>query len=733
MNALALLAALLLRPQAVDHEFVYRATAEHSRVNLAGTFNDWNKDAWPMQADADGRTWRRKARLEPGKHLYKFVLDGETWITDPLAKRNEDDGGGNINSVLILLPKGYEEPAKVGDGKLTTSTLKHEQEAPYVNWDKGMLELQLKCRPDDAERVELWANGKLHRMREVARQEMAATYSAQVPWDRKADFQYLFTLWDKRAGINFGEGGPSMDREVVPFRLLAKEFRPITVPGWVETTVLYQIFPDRFENGSKANDPENVVAWDAEPKYFNFFGGDLAGVAKRLPYLKALGIGAIYFNPIFASPNNHGYETIDYHKIEPRFGTNAEFAQLTRTLDQNRIRVILDGVFNHSATTFEPFQDLVRNGPDSKYKEWFYPKSFPIEVRENPPYEAWYGFPSMPKVNLLHPEAAAYMLRVPKFWHERATVAGWRLDVANEVPMPFWREFRKAVKSLGQDKWILGEHWGDSSPWLKGDQWDASMNYPWRDAVLQYVASGTITGQEFLRRLMANYRMYVPQVSRNQMNPLGTHDTPRFRTLCGGDAKLAMLGASIQFASVGVPSIYYGDELGMEGGRDPDNRRGMRWDLATDKNPFLTHYRKLVQARRQSRALQSGEPVPLMAQGKAMAFARVLGGEVAVLAANRSDQAVQLTLPLKGKLTISPALVRQGWEDVLGGGHVKLTPSGTALIRLEPKSAALLVPGPRSQALLGGAPDLRSWRGPNLRGTFALIPCLDRRQHATEA
>ncbi len=712
MTALLALAIGLGTFDGVAREFVYRAEKVHQRVHLAGSFNGWNKDAWPMKADADGRTWRFTATLEPGKHLYKYVLDGDTWITDPAAKSNENDGGGNINSVLILLPRGYEKPARIGDGAITTSTFKHEQDPPYVNWDQGVLEIQVRCRPNDAERVELWASGKLTKMKLVSDDGFYARYSAKVPWDRTRDFDYLFALWDKKAGANLGHDGVDRDGAVVPFRLSAKEYRPIQVPNWVERTVFYQIFPDRFENGDPGNDPSDVAPWDAEPTYRNILGGDFAGVLKRLPHLKSLGIGAIYFNPIFQSPINHRYETSDYLRVDRYLGTNDEFAAMTRQLKSSGIRVVLDGVFNHSAVDFPPFKDLREKGAESEFKDWFYVKSFPVEVRENPPYEAWFGFPSMPKVNLGNPEAAAYMLKVPGFWNERAEIAGWRLDVANEVPMAYWREFRKTVKALRPDAWICGEVWTDGSPWLKGDQWDSVMNYPLRDALLRYVAEGKLPASECLKRLMANYMSYVPQVSRNLMNLLSSHDTPRFLTLCGGDKKLAMLAATIQFGWPGSPSIYYGEELGMEGGRDPENRRGMEWGLDVASNPVQQHYTKLVRARRGSRALQSGEPVPLTFadQSQTLAFARVLGDEVAVVAANRSDRPVQFDLKLKGKVPLASALRKQGFDDVLGGGAYKVTAKGSVLIRLNPKSSALLVPArPRSAA-------------PALRGASRPVP-----------
>lgn len=707
---LFLASLVLTQSNPTDHTFVYKAEAELQRVNLAGTFNNWNKDAWPMKVDADGRTWRFTTPLQPGKHLYKFVLDGDRWIVDPLAKKSEDDGGGNVNSVLLLVPKGYETPAKVGDGKLTTSTLYHVPEPPYINYDRGMLDIRFRCRPNDAQRVELWMGKKIVDMKLLASDELYATYGVKVAWDRKKNFDYLFALWDKKAGVNYGSGGIEREGGVIPFRLTAREFKPFTTPDWASKTVMYQIFPDRFENGDITNDPAGVMPWTGNPTYSNYFGGDFAGVKKRLPHLKSLGVGTIYFNPIFQSPSNHRYETTDYHRVDNRLGTNEEFVDLTKTLRANGIRTVLDGVFNHSAVDWGPFKDVREKGRESKYLDWFYVKQFPVEVRENPPYEAWFGFPSMPKVNLGHPEAAEAMLAVPKFWHERAEIAGWRLDVANEVPMDYWRQFRSTVKGLRPDMWIIGEHWGDGTPWLKGDQWDSIMNYPLRETWIQFVAQGTLPAAEAGKRMMANYHLYVPQVARNLMNLLSSHDTPRFVNLCGGDRKLAMVAATLQFGWPGTPSIYYGEEVGMDGGRDPDNRRGMDWPAATAANPVFKHYQKLAAARNAHLVLQEGEPLMIQTDNakQSLVYARQLGQEVALVAANRSDRPVSISINLKGRVPLSSALRRQGFVDALGGGRVAVPHSGVFTLQLGPKSSKLLVPiRPNSAARSGRTDTIR--------------------------
>lgn len=355
---------------------------------------------------------------------------------------------------------------------------------------------------------------------------------------------------------------------------------------------------------------------------------------------------------------------------------------MTRDLRRNGIRTVLDGVFNHTATNFMPFKDILDNGEKSKFKDWYFIKSYPVRVGDPPNYEAWFGFPSLPKVNTGNRQASDYLQGVPGFWDKNANIAGWRLDVGNEIPAPFWREFRKKVKGLGNDRWIVGEVWGDGSQWLRGDQWDSVMGYQFRDAVLKFIANGSTGPSEFFRQLMRVNDSYAPAASRNLMILLGSHDTPRILTLCHGDRQLAMIAATLQLTWVGAPSIYYGDELGMEGDKDPDNRRGMRWDLASNKNQMLTHYRALISARNGSKALQSGDPKLLLADDSRglLAYSRTLGKDVAVVTANRSESPVQVVVPAPNGR----------YRNIFTGNDWMVT-GGKAKVALAPKSSVVFL------------------------------------------
>ena len=671
----------------VNHTFVFQSNKKLKSVAVAGTFNGWNKSANPLTLDASGRTWRATLPLSYGKYFYKFVLDDEQWIVDPQNARGENDGSGHVNSVLLVTPPDYKTPANANDGKTTTSALHHETKAPYLNHDREKLIILLRARPHDLRQITLLVAGRRYAMRLVKSDELYAFYQAEIAWNRKQNLAYSFELLDGKKRLFFGANGLGVAHK--PFLIVAQNFKPFEVPDWVERTVFYQIFPERFANGDKTNDPPNLQAWDSKPEWFSRFGGDVAGVRQRVPYLKELGINAVYFNPVFQSPSNHRYDAEDFKKIDSQFGTNEEFAALTRELQQNGIRTVMDFVFNHTATTHPAFMDVRQKGEGSAFKNWFFIKDYPVLIQRNPNYVAWNDYPSMPKLNLMNPETSDAMLQLVDFWKEQVPLAGLRLDVAGEVDMRFWRKLRERAKGLDSQMWIVGEVWGDGSPWLGGDQWDSVMNYQFRDACVGFFAEGKTSPSQFMRRLMEVHGSYLPQVSRNMMNLLSSHDTPRFLTLCKDNAKLHQLAATVQFTWIGAPSIYYGEELGMSGGQDPDNRRGMQWDKATPNNAMLHHYKRLIQIRNNSRALQSGEPSILLANDKlkTLAYARTLDGETAIVALNRSasSQTLEMVLPpaVKQAKAFVDALNQKRVNATNGKLKVQLTPLGAAVLLME--------------------------------------------------
>ena len=372
-----------------------------------------------------------------------------------------------------------------------------------------------------------------------------------------------------------------------------------TPPEWVKDTVWYQIFPERFANGDTSINPPGTLPWGStKPEVNNFFGGNLQGIIGHLDYLADLGINGIYFTPIFKAKSNHKYDTVDYMEIDPQFGDKETFRQLVKECHARGIRVMLDAVFNHSGFYFKPFQDVLKNQEDSTYKDWFHIWEFPVITEPKPNYDTFAFVSNMPKLNTSNPDVKKYLLDVARYWIEEFDIDGWRLDVANEVDHSFWREFRKIVKETKQEAYILGEIWHDSMPWLQGDQFDAVMNYPFTNSVLDFFAYNKINAEQFIYTMNEIIQMYPLNVSEVAFNLLGSHDTPRLLTMAENHIDKVKLLFVFQFSFIGTPCIYYGDEIGMSGGEDPGCRSCMIWDEKKQNRDLLQFVKKLIQFRK---------------------------------------------------------------------------------------------------------------------------------------
>ncbi|MEK5147116.1 glycoside hydrolase family 13 protein [Psychrobacillus sp. FSL K6-4615] len=375
-------------------------------------------------------------------------------------------------------------------------------------------------------------------------------------------------------------------------------------PQWVKDTVWYQIFPERFGNGNPSINPKNTKAWGSEPPAVNnFFGGDFAGVTAHLDHLTDIGVNGIYFTPVFEASSNHKYDTIDYMEIDPQFGDADALKELITQCHSRGIKVMLDAVFNHSGYYFPPFQDVLKNGESSLYKDWFHIHSFPVLGGEKPNYEAFGFVDSMPKLNTANPEVKKYLLEVGTYWINEFDIDGWRLDVANEVDQPFWREFRKTVKEAKPDVYILGEIWHDSMPWLRGDQFDAVMNYPFKTNVLNLLAKNSINSKQFAENMSKVYYSYPKSVFDFTFNLVGSHDTARILTECNDNINITKQVFTILLTFMGTPCIYYGDEIGLTGGQDPGCRECMDWDENNHQLELKNHIQTLIALRTKEKLL----------------------------------------------------------------------------------------------------------------------------------
>lgn len=395
-------------------------------------------------------------------------------------------------------------------------------------------------------------------------------------------------------------------------------------PEWVRDAIFYQIFPERFHNGNPKNDPPGSEPWGSTPKLNNYMGGDLDGVLQKLPYLKELGVNAIYFNPIFEAPtSNHKYNTTDYMKIDPSFGDMQTFRAVVAKAHSMGIKVVLDAVFNHSGDTHWAFLDAQKNGPQSKYWNWYLIHGFPVVKEPKPNYESWWGFSTLPKFNEYNPEVREYLLKAAEFWTKEG-IDGWRLDVPNEVrDMNFWREFRTRVKRMNPDLYIVGEIWGDGSPWLQGDQFDAVMNYQFRDQVFDFFVNDKSNVDQVDFGLEGLRKRHPDSVNYVMFNVLGSHDTARMLTMAKRDMNKVKLMALFQMTYMGAPVVYYGDEIGLEGEMDPGCRAAMPWNSAQYNPDLQAYYKRLIQLRNQLPVLRRGSFRSIMRHNDNRTFAYV--------------------------------------------------------------------------------------------------------------
>ncbi len=489
----------------------------------------------------------------------------------------------------------------------------------------------------------------------------------------------------------------------------------IKTPDWVKDAVFYQIFPDRFARVPQPGDEYlNLESWDSPPTIYGFKGGNLAGVLDKLDYLADLGITAIYFNPIFSSPANHRYHTYDYYNVDPLLGGNEVFRTLLAEAHKRGIRIVLDGVFNHASRGFWQFNHTLENKAASPYVDWFHfdedrlsgkkPWNAYGEVSPEEDsltacgYQAWWNLPALPKFNFNFPAVRAFILDVAEYWIDFG-VDGWRLDVPEEIDDPeFWREFRTRVKAINPQAYIVGEIWHEARSWLQGDQFDAVMNYPITLASLGFFGKSGInfdqdspvgdyhhpieplTGEEFSARLDQILGWYDPEINQAQLNLLESHDTPRLISYVGGDRNTQKLAALLMFTIPGVPTIYYGSEIGLDGRKDPDCRKSFPWDEHLWDRELLNYFKSLIKTRKQHPALRTGSFQAIHADLESYAFERVLDGERLIAAFNAGEQDHVISLPAEsGQIVFGEAAVSSTQQ----GLELRIGPRRGAVVKVE--------------------------------------------------
>jgi len=476
-------------------------------------------------------------------------------------------------------------------------------------------------------------------------------------------------------------------------------------PEWVRDAVFYQIFPDRFARSLTVEEPKHLDEWGSPPTYHGYQGGDLIGVVEHLDYLRDLGITALYFTPVFQSASNHRYHTHDYDKVDPMLGGNAALRRLLDEAHGRGMRVVLDGVLNHASRGFFQFHDIMENGPDSAYLDWFTIKGFPLNAYDSQKplnYQAWWGLPALPKFNTSCPEVREFLWGVGQKWIEFG-IDGWRLDVPSEIDDDsFWREFRARVRRSNPDAYIVGEIWTDAERWLKGDMWDAVMNYQFTRACIAFFIGesvneddlrktslypvGPSTAEAFRQSIERLLNLYHPNVSSTMLNLLGSHDMARFVTLARGDISALELATTFQMTYLGAPSVYYGDEIGMSGGHDPANRGAFPWHKAdTWDTDLLHHFQRLIALRHERPALRRGSVQFHWAKDAVIAMSRHLADETVIAVFNAGRDTRRLDLPL-GSLVPDGTILAECWTHAA----FKFDQATLRDFKLAPRSARIV-------------------------------------------
>ncbi|HMM00259.1 MAG TPA: alpha amylase N-terminal ig-like domain-containing protein [Bacilli bacterium] len=374
----------------------------------------------------------------------------------------------------------------------------------------------------------------------------------------------------------------------------------IDVPNWVNHTVFYQIFVERFARGQKNKDDGYItIKWGDPVTPKCFAGGDIQGIIDHLDYLYHLGINALYLTPIFLSPSNHKYDIVDYKTIDPMFGDEEVFKTLVKEAHQRGIRIVLDAVFNHCSDKNPWWQDVVKNGKDSPYFDYFIVHG--NKVSFNPiNYETFSTVRYMPKLNTSNRRLQTELLSIATHYIRKFDIDGWRLDVSDEVSHAFWREFRKAIKEVKSEAIILGENWHGSQSWLQGDQFDGIMNYSYTKAALDYFATERYTAKDMAARLNEILLRYQDPINRMMLNLLDSHDTHRFFTQVQEDKNKMLSAIALTMVFPGMPCIYYGTEIPLPGGYDPDCRRCFPWSQDITNTGFFQKVESLIAIHRDS-------------------------------------------------------------------------------------------------------------------------------------
>lgn len=500
--------------------------------------------------------------------------------------------------------------------------------------DQNTFHLRIRTAREDEFRVAVIYGGKYDFWQTQHRKEMALSYRDRLYNYYTVSLQpedirlvYVFELRLGERVYYFSEDGVS---EHYDFKLnFYNAFQIAYINdsdvhksvAWMKNACFYQIFIDRFYRGNADKDASYInLPWGQIPDPKSFAGGDLRGIEKQLPYLRELGINALYLTPIFKSISNHKYDIQDYYTVDAMFGSNKDFAQLVQNAHAQNIRIVIDAVFNHVSDRCSQFQDVLRNGKNSRYFDWFIIHGDSVD-QENVNYECFSSCNYMPKWNTSNPEVQDYLIGIAVYWIKEHKIDGWRLDVSDEVSHTFWRKFRQAVKAANPECVIIGENWHNANSYLQGDQYDSIMNYAFTKACLDFFAFEALDASGFADKLNELLMRNTDTVNAMMLNLLDSHDTHRFFTQVGEDLQKLESALAVLYFFVGTPCIYYGTEAAIPGGYDPDCRRTMDWERAQKRDRLWKHIQKLAALKRTEPSLRE-DAIKIYANGTVFCMER---------------------------------------------------------------------------------------------------------------
>lgn len=691
-------------------------TAGNHEVGIAGDFTEWKIHSLQDIGDV----YLISYDLKPGRYRYKYIVDG-LWMPDPSHQKREADPFGGENSILEL----EESEIMLDWETLVRDAAKREliSYLDIHRVKKDLFDLLFKWPQHLAESVHLQLDTKIYPLIPFGLKDTNQVWQIQAQITETTDIRIIVRYQGQQ--IILGADGSSdhclpfplnpehyplfeipdwvsegiiyqifMDRFYNGDPKLNQDFHedyyedaiiPPAPGGYLPPNQEYYHFVDDWNDIVGLQQSKYLP--EGKPDWWCFYGGDIEGVRQKLDYLEELGVTIIYFNPLWEAKSVHKYDAADFRRVDPHFGSAKALKELVGEMHRRGMRVILDVAFNHSGKTFWAFRDCVEKGEQSSYWHWYdwfkwpLPKPLPPDFKPKDYYQCWWGIKDMPDLNYDHSrqhpfenyirdianaevngDLVDYILDCAQWWVSFIGMDGFRLDVPDEVPWWFWELFRQRIKAAKPDAWLVGEIWNNAESWVSRKYFDSVMNYAYFNSpVLEFFIHRLISRTEFQTAILSGFGAYPPHAAKAMMNLLGSHDTQRVMTLAKREATRVKQAVFFQMTSIGTPHIYYGDEIGMEGGKDPDNRRPFNWLWEKDPNAveIRDFYKRCIALRKLVKLLRDGNMEFLAAPEGLLAYRRHDDEASVICAINTSPRKQTLKLT-PAEIVFSEGKIRQG-------------------------------------------------------------------------